>query len=60
MPTAVEITDRLLTGDALALADVELPILAGATGVGVVEEPFVGAGHFPVVPLMFFVASLTS
>lgn len=50
---AVE-TERPLTGDALALADVEL-LVAGA-------EPFVG----PVlllggdVPLMFLVASLTS
>ena len=47
-------TERPLTGDALALADVEL-LVAGA-------EPFVG----PVlllggdVPLMFLVASLTS
>ena len=68
LPMAVDMTDRLLTGDALALADVELPMLDGAAGVGVVDAPFVAAAAavaappavFPVEPLMFFVASFTS
>lgn len=64
LPMVVDITERLLTGDALALADVELPMLDGAAGVGVVDDPFVAtaaaAAAFPVEPLIFFVASFTS
>ena len=68
LPMVVDITERLLTGDALALADVELPMLDGAAGVGVVDDPFVATADaatadavvFPVEPLMFFVASFTS
>jgi hypothetical protein len=52
--------ERLLTGEALALAEVELVILVGAAGVGV--EPLVAlVDDLPGdVPLMFFVASFTS
>lgn len=52
--------ERLLTGEALALADVELVILVGAAGVGV--EPLVAElVDLPGdVPLILLVASLTS
>ncbi len=58
---AAAMAERLLTGEALALAEVELVILVGAAGVGV--DPFVAAPVADLpgdVPLMFFVASLTS
>lgn len=56
----VAMAERLLTGEALALAEVELVILVGAAGVGV--EPLVAlVDDLPGdVPLMFFVASFTS
>jgi hypothetical protein len=56
----VAMAERLLTGEAFALAEVELVILVGAAGVGV--EPLVAlVDDFPGdVPLMFFVASFTS
>lgn len=52
--------ERLLTGEAFALAEVEFVMLVGAAGVGV--EPLVAlAVVLPGdVPLIFFVASLTS
>lgn len=63
---AVATAERLLTGEALALVDVELVMQAGAAGIGVVllgaEEPFVVAGGVlaGAVPLIVFVASFTS
>ena len=56
----VAMAERLLTGEAFALAEVEFVILVGAAGVGV--EPLVAlVDDLPGdVPLMFFVASLTS
>lgn len=58
-PTAA-IDERLLTGEAFALAEVEFVMLVGAAGVGV--EPLVAlVDVLPGdVPLIFFVASLTS
>lgn len=58
---AVAIAERLLTGEALALAEVEFVMLVGAAGVGV--EPLVAAPDVDLpgdVPLMFLVASFTS
>ena len=57
---AAAMAERLLTGEALALADVELVILVGAAGVGV--EPLVAElVDLPGdVPLILLVASLTS
>ena len=68
LPMAAAMAERLLTGEALALADVELPILAGAAGVGVADDPLVVGGVLgvavpptgPLAPLMFLVASFTS
>lgn len=57
---ALAIAERLLTGEALALADVELVILVGAaTGADVVEPLAVDVLPGDA-PLMFLVASLTS
>lgn len=58
---AVAMAERLLTGDALALAEVEFVMLVGAAGVGV--DPLVAVPDDDLpgdVPLMFFVASFTS
>ncbi len=56
----VAMAERLLTGEAFALAEVEFVILVGAAGVGVVPLVALVDDLPGDVPLMFFVASFTS
>lgn len=61
LPSAeAAMAERLLTGEALALADVEFVMLVGAAGVGVEPLVLLDAVLPGDVPLIFFVASLTS